>query len=311
MVFRLTPPATTLLVLALAIPLAASTALAQGSIRVTPEEIECLPIGDNGVGWAKVENNVPDTTVRLNFRRMHDVVEDIYWVKMTPVGEGRYWGVFPKAADEVLDRHDLEERRETAQDEYLWAQWWRQKQGSDHRDPNEELDRDLIRERASVGKQVTRDWFNEMDDETFQNWLEQLENEPTEYFYSVHDAEGRQIAKSKTRVVEVRENCRQDLTEAQRGEAENLVVGETAHWQRGESVFHWLCDGIVSRYNPNGIKRADEHCRACVIAWWKKPEILIPAASAVAVGGGILVFDDPDDRPVSPDLPVGGGNPNQ
>ena len=282
----------------------ASTAWAQGSMRVVPEEIECLPVGDNGVGYVRVENNLPDTTVRLNFRRMHDVVEDMYWVTMRPEGNGRYWGIFPKAADEVLDRHDLSERRERRQDEHLWAQWWRAKQDSDHRDPNEELDRDLIRERASMGKQVTRDWFNEMDDETFENWLEQLENEPSEYYYSVHDAQGRLVAKSKTRVVEVRENCRQDLNEMQRGEAENMTIGESAHWQRGEEVFHWLCDGIVTRLNPNGVKRADEFCRACVIAWWKKPEILIPTAAAVAVGGGILVFDDPDDEPVSVSVPT-------
>ena len=134
-----------------------SAASAQSNLRVAAEPIECLPIGDNGVGWAKVENNVPDTTVRLNFRRMHSVVEDMYYVRMRPEGGGRYWGIFPKAADEVLDRYDIEERREDRRDEFLWAQWWREKQDSDHRDPNEELDRDLIRERASVGKQVSRD----------------------------------------------------------------------------------------------------------------------------------------------------------
>lgn len=283
--------------------LVSSAALAQSNLRVSAEPIECLPIADNGVGWAKVENNIPDTTVRLNFRRMNDVVEDMYYVRMRPEGGGRYWGIFPKAADEVLDRHDLIERREDRREEYGWAQWWRQKQSSDHRDPNEDLDRDLIRERASVGKQVSRDWFNEMDDETFENWLEQLENEPSEYYYSVHDAQGKLIAKSKTKVVEVRENCRQDLTDMQRGEAENLTIGETSHWQRGEEVFHWLCDGIVTRLNPNGIKRPDEFCRACVIAWWKKPEILVPAAALVGVGGGVLSFDNPTDIPISPVLP--------
>ena len=40
-----------------------------------------------------------------------------------------------------------------------------------------ELDDDLIRERASLGKKLPRDWLAEMDDPTFQSWLEQLENE--------------------------------------------------------------------------------------------------------------------------------------
>lgn len=276
---------------------------AQGDIKVIAEDIECLPIEDNGIGYARVENNIPDTTVRLNFRRMHDTVEDLYWVAMRPEGNGRYWGIFPKAEDRVLDRHDLEERRDEYRDEYSWAQWWREKQSSDHRDPNGDLDDDLIRERASLGKHVSRDWFDEMDDETFENWLEQLENEPAEYFTSVHDSEGNQLDKSKTKVVEVRENCRQDLTPKQRGEAENLTVAESAHWQRDEEVFHWLCAGIVTRLNPLGIKRADEVCRACVIAWWKKPKIIIPAATAVAVGGGILLYDDNDQGAVSPSVP--------
>ena len=278
-------------------------ALAEEPLRVYAEDVPCLPIEDNGVGWARVENNVPDTTVRLNFRRLNDVVEDMYYVEMNPVGEGRYWGVFPKAADRVLDRHDIEERREDRQEEYSWAQWWREKQDSDHRDPNDELDEDLIRERASLGKQVSRDWLAAMDDETFQNWLEQLENEPAEFYTSVHDATGRMIAKSKTKVVEVLESCRPDLTPQQLGEAENMTVGESAHWQRGEDVFHWLCDGIVSRVNPNMVLRGDEHCRACVIVWYRKPSVLIPTAATALVGGGVLTFDAPEQTAASPSLP--------
>lgn len=293
-----------LFVLALAMcALMSLPALAEEPLRVYAEDVPCLPIEDNGVGWARVENNVPDTTVRLNFRRLNDVVEDMYYVEMNPVGEGRYWGVFPKAADRVLDRHDLEERREDRQEEYSWARWWREKQSSDHRDPNDELDDDLIRERASLGKQVSRDWLAAMDDETFQNWLEQLENEPAEYYTSVHDATGRMIAKSKTKVVEVLESCRPDLTAQQLGEAENLTVGESAHWQRGEDVFHWRCDGIVSRVNPNMVLRGDDRCRACVIVWYKKPSVLIPTAATALVGGGVLTFDAPEQTAASPSLP--------
>lgn len=276
---------------------------ADAQIRIVPEEVPCLPIEDNGVAYTQIENNIPDTTVRLNFRRMHDMVEDLYWVAMRPEGKGRYWGVFPKTADRMLNRHDLLEEREQVEDEYEWAQWWRQKQGSDHRDPNDELDDEMIRERASLGKLVPREWLAEMDDSTFQAWLEQLENEPAEYFISVHDFNGEQLARSKTRVIEVRENCRLDLNPQQIGEAQNLTVGETAHWQRGEEVFHWLCDGIVTRISPNAVKRGDEYCRGCVIAWYKKPEILVPSATALVTGGGILVFDNPKNLPASVIVP--------
>lgn len=271
---------------------------AQGVVRVTADDLECLPLEDNGVGWATVEGNTPATAVHLNFRRLHDMVEDLYWVEMHPAGEGRYWGIFPKSEDRVLDRHDLEEKRQAAEEEYRWARWWRQKQVSGDRDPNGDLDDDLIRERASLGKLLPREWLAEMSDEEFESWLEQLENEPAEYYVSVHDsATGRELARSKTRVVEVRESCRLDLNEEERGEAENLTVGETAHWQRGEQVFHWLCDGIVTRVNPNGTKRPDEVCRACVIVWWKRPQILAPAVA------GCILGCPGDDRIVSRAVP--------
>lgn len=281
---------------------------AQGILTAEAADIECLPVEDNGVGWANVRNNVPDTTVRLNFRRMNDAVEDLYYVLMRPAGAGRYWGVFPKTEDRQLDRHDLIETREEVQGEYRWAAWWREKQASDHRDPNDprdeaDLDDDLIRERASLGRQVPREWLAEMDDPTFQRWLEQLENEPTEYFVSVHDAEGGQLARSMTKVTEVRRNCRVELSQQERGEAENLTVGETAHWQRGEEVFHWLCPGVVTRIDPMNILRGDGVCRACVIAWWQMKPLLLIGGSTLAgiTAGAILIAEDqPPASPVSP-----------
>ncbi len=280
---------------------------AQASLAVEAEDVECLPIEDNGVAWARVANNVADTTVRLNFRRMHDAVEDLYFTRMHPSGQGRYWGIFPKAEDRVLDRHDLIETREEVQEEYRWAAWWREKDASEHRDPNDpqdeaELDDDLLRERASLGRKIPRDWLGEMGDDTFQSWLEQLENEPAEYYVSVHDAEGRQLARSPTRVTEVRKDCRPDLSEQERGEAENLTVGETAHWQRDEQVFHWLCPGIVSRIDPLNILRGDGVCRACVIAWWKKKQVML-ATSALVPVTGIIIQEEPE-PPASADVPT-------
>lgn len=264
--------------------LVASVALAQGTTTVAVDDVSCLPIGENAVAWATVDNNVPDTTVRLYFRRLHDTVEDLYYVRMEPDGNGRYWGTFPQPQDRMLDRHDLERQRREIQDQpeyqgdddYSWANWWRSKEASDHRDPNDDLDDDLIRERASRGKQETRHWMRELDDEAFEDWLDQLENEPAEYFAAVYDGQGQRIAQSPMRVAEVRSDCRVDLTEEQAGLAANLTVGETEEWQRGEEIFHWKCDGIVSRIDPNNVLRGDSVCRTCVIAWW------MPAAAAIA-----------------------------
>ncbi|MCG8455680.1 MAG: hypothetical protein MI919_05315 [Holophagales bacterium] len=289
--------------IAIALAMVGTSSFAQSSVRIEAEPVDCLPISANGLAWAKVENNVPDTDVRLYFRRMHDAVEDLYWVPMRPAGDGRYWGVFPKAEDRMVQRHELIETRQEAQQDTSWASWWREKDRTEHRNPNSDLDQDLIRERASQGKSEARDWLAEMDDATFQRWLEQLENEPTEYFTSIYDWRGQRLAKSPTRVAEVRDNCRVELSEAQLGEAQNLTVGETAYWQRGEELFHWLCDGIVSRIDPTNVKRGDGICRACVVAWWKRPAVLIPAASAVGVGAAISLIDDDDPAPISPSDP--------
>lgn len=273
---------------------------AQGRIEITAEPVECLPLGDNGIGWAKVDNNQPDTQTRLYFRRLNDSVEDLYWVPMKPAGNGRYWGIFPKAEDNALKRYDIVEHRENLKRENSWAEWWRVKDASDDRNPNRDLDQDLIRERASQGKLEKRDWLAEMDDDQFQKWLEQLENEPAEYFTAVHDFKGQRLAQSPTMAAEVRKNCRVELTPEQRGLADNLVVGETAYWQRDQNVFHWLCEGVVSRVDPNNVVRGDSLCRACVVAWWKKPALLIPGALAAGGIAGVVLIDRDPPPPASP-----------
>jgi hypothetical protein len=104
------------------------------------------------------------------------------------------------------------------------------------------------------------------------------------------------VARSEMKVVPVRNECEAVLTPQQTSFAQNLTVGETGNWQRGEPVFHWLCDGLVTRIDQYGIYRADEVCRACVIAWWKRPGFLLPA-TLVGVSGGvveILEGEDPD-----------------
>ncbi|MDA8016062.1 MAG: hypothetical protein MPN21_01340 [Thermoanaerobaculia bacterium] len=277
-------------------------ALAQRGVTVEADPVDCLPIGDNGIGWATAQGHSPDHSVRLNFRRMNDVVEDTYWVEMNPAGSGRYWGIFPKAADEVLQRHDIEQARSEAQQQYSWADWWRQKDTLDSRDPNQDLDAEMIRERASQGKLVQRHWLAEMDDASFQDWLERLENEPAEFYTSVADPAGREIARSQTMVAEVKSDCRPDLNAEQRGEAENLVIGESAYWQQGELPFHWLCEGIVTRVDPSNVLRGDEVCRACVVAWWDRAGVLAPIGAALA-GVAIVGIIEKDDEPLAPTPP--------
>jgi len=278
--------------------LLAATAAHGQEVQVESEPVECVPIEGNAVAWAKVENLSSDAAVRLYFRRLHDVVEDLYYVEMHPAGQGRYWGVFPKAEDRELQRHAFEREREELREEQArreeaeWAAWWKAKELSDHRDPNEELDRDLIREKASLGRLEERHWMLEMDDDELEEWLDQLENEPAEYFTAVYDPEGQRLNRSETQVVEVRSDCEVELTPQQAGVAENLTVGETAVWQKDEEIFHWLCDGVVTRIDPLRILRADEVCRVCVIAWWKKPAVLAPAAAA-AITGIVVIDDDP------------------
>lgn len=127
-------------------------------------------------------------------------------------------------------------------------------------------------------------------------------NEAIEYYVAVVDPANRVLAKSAPLMSPVEDDCKVDLTERQRGEAQNLTIGETTFEQVGEEVDGFLCDGVVSRINPNGVLRGDERCRACVIAWWDKPAILIPAAAGAIVGGVLISRHSPPEA--SPATPV-------
>lgn len=262
----------------------AVTALQAADLTVTADQVDCIPVHDNAVVIATVLGDRPGTTVRLYFRRLNDVVEDFYFVDMIPSDEaGKYWGALPKPERRKPDRHEIARQRQAKIDANAWAEWWRVKEASDDRNPNRDLDDDKIRERASLGKLEGRDWMDQLDDAAFQEWLENLEFEPVEYFVRVDGPSGEMITETPMMIAEVRQpsRCQVELTPEQRGEAENLVVGETAGWQAGEPVFHWLCDGVVTRIGDNNIKRADESCRACV------PCITQAAILTNAVGSGV------------------------
>lgn len=124
-------------------------------------------------------------------------------------------------------------------------------------------------------------------------------NEQVEYYAALVDPTGNIVARSETQIVKVTDDCRVQLNPRERGVAENLTVGETSPKQQGKKVMAFLCDGIVTRINSEGVRRADEVCRACVIAWWMRKEVLVPAA-AVGVVGVIVTDDDPEPSPARP-----------
>lgn len=159
-------------------------------VTVEVEDIKCLPNGDHGVVRARVANDVPESSVRLNFRR-RSAKRDYYYTQMEHDGAGRYWGVLPKT-DDAVDRIS--------------------RQGS-----------------------------------------------PAEYFVSVFDSTGQQLARSTAQMSFVAD-CPVELSPREFEKAESLTVGETALWQREQKPMGWLCDGIVRRINDQGIVRTDKIC---------------------------------------------------
>lgn len=264
---------------------------------ITVGDLPCMPLEGNVALTAQLKPDVAGASVRLYFRRLSLEVEDFYYVEMRPSADGGYWGVFPDPEDHPADRENLKNEQENA-----WAKWWKAKEASDHRNPNGDLDDDVIRERASLGKLEKRSWMAAREDRAFQEWLQKLENEPAEYFVAAYDARGRQLARTEMRVVEVRKkNCDVRLTPQQEGYAENLVVGESREWQTGKAPFHWECDGVTTRIDTAGVLRADDACRVCAIAWWRNPAVIVPAAMGTLTLVTISTPNDPVE--ISPSRP--------
>jgi hypothetical protein len=122
-------------------------------------------------------------------------------------------------------------------------------------------------------------------------------NEWVEYYAALVDPTGKVVARSESQLTPVTKDCKVQLDPREQGVAENLTVGETSPQQQGKRVLAFLCDGIVTRANYAGVRRSDEVCRACVIAWWQRKAVLIPAV--LAAGGGI-VDRSPEPSPSRP-----------
>jgi hypothetical protein len=279
--------------------LAAMAAQAQ-TPTIAVEPLECLPVSGFTPVYARVGSEPPAAQVRLYFRRAHEEVEDFYYVVMEPTGDGRYFAVLPKPADEDFEERELENPQTEEQQSNLEAAWWLDKEESADRDPNDELDREVIEERASLGRQQSRDWMTQTNIVELDRWLKQAENEPAETFVAVVNASGQVLAKSPMQGIFVRDDCRTQLTPKEEGFANNLVIGETAPWQGSEPVFHWYCDGIVTRIDYLDIKREDEFCRACVVAWWRTPALL-PMLGATSIVIGHPRPRPPDGSPIDPE----------
>jgi hypothetical protein len=137
------------------------------------------------------------------------------------------------------------------------------------------------------------------DREWLEEWLEDQDHEAAEYFVSIVDSSGEETARTKTMLVPVLDydDCRVGLDPYEAGQADNLTIGETTELQKGHEVYHWLCDGIVTRIDFEDIMRSDDICRACVVAAWLP---VVPASAALIAA---TTIEKREPRRVSDPLP--------
>jgi len=118
------------------------------------------------------------------------------------------------------------------------------------------------------------------------------QNHQVEYYVAIVDPQETVLRQSEPMITPVTRDCDVDLSPAETGMAENLIVGETDDEQVGEMVYGFLCDGVISRIGPDGVLRVDSICRRCIVAWWDRPDALVPAAVLLG-GGGVLIEASP------------------
>jgi len=124
----------------------------------------------------------------------------------------------------------------------------------------------------------------------------EMRNDMIQYYGAVVDPTGKVAARSPMLTSRVSKDCKVQLTPKERGVAENLTVGETTPKQQGRKVLAFLCDGVITRINYAGIRRGDDVCRACVVAWW--PRVTGPAIAGLTTV--IVVGDDPEPSKARP-----------
>jgi hypothetical protein len=125
-------------------------------------------------------------------------------------------------------------------------------------------------------------------------------NDHLEYYGALVDPTGKAVARSAMQSVPVTADCKPQLGPKERGVAENLTVGETSPKQQGKKVLAFLCDGVVTRINYAGLRRADEVCRACVVAWWQRKAVLLPVIAGTGITTVISNRPEPEPSPSRP-----------
>ena len=119
-------------------------------------------------------------------------------------------------------------------------------------------------------------------------------NHQVEYYVAVVDAAGKMLSQSEPRSARVDGGCDLKLTPKEQGVAENLIVGETTPNQYRKKVIGFECPGLKIRIDHQGIRRSDEECGPCGLAW------LPPTALATAGIVGVVITDDPEPSPSRP-----------
>ncbi len=256
-------------------------------ITIVPGELPCLPLNEQAPVTARVDpepepdpSKEPEGSVRIYFRRLSIEVEDFYWIEMTRASAGNYWAVLPLPESAKIDRKELASAVSSRR-----AAWWKAKEASDHRNPTGDLDQDVIKERAAVGKLERRDWLPTLENATFETWLAEQKYEPAEWFIAVVDEEGKMLTRSPMAVAPVDPDCKAALTREQKDAANELDIGDTSAWQEGDQPFHWECEHISKRIDIDG----EEDTQVCPVAiiWW-------PVAGTLGALGAIIVLDDDD-----------------
>jgi hypothetical protein len=126
-------------------------------------------------------------------------------------------------------------------------------------------------------------------------------NDEVEYYVALADAAGKVGARSPGQTAKVTPDCNVQLSPKERGVAENLTIGETTREQQGAKVVGFLCRGIVTRINSQGIRRSDELCGPCAVVWWDRKSVLIPAFAGAGGVIGLIVGDqNPEPSPSRP-----------
>ncbi|HET9226540.1 MAG TPA: hypothetical protein VFR31_07715 [Thermoanaerobaculia bacterium] len=119
-------------------------------------------------------------------------------------------------------------------------------------------------------------------------------NHEVEYYVAVVDAAGKMVSQSEPNTARIDPECDQKLTPKEQGVAENLIIGETTPNQYRKKVIGFICPGLKIRIDHQGIRRADEECGPCGLAW------LPPAGLAAAGIVGVVVSEDPEPSPSRP-----------